>query len=145
MSEARAMPEPQRVFLARLDRETARVAGPTLDGDTVICECLLCHEPHLKQGEIHLRLLEVDTPEIRGETRDAGLAAKAFTQLWLEMAERGGDEWPLLVQFVKLDSFGRWLAWVWARSTGESLSEALIAAGHSERLPVLWHPDRTSS
>lgn len=29
--------------------------------------------------------------------------------------------------------------WIWRRDTGECLSDAIIEAGHSERLPVTYH------
>lgn len=132
----RQMPEPQPVYYARVDRETSRKKGPWLDGDTFILERLVA-PPALKEGEVWVRLLEVDTPETQGETLEAGLAAAAFTRLWLERVSRDSPSWPLVLQPVKKDSFGRWLSYVWARSTGESLNDALVVAGHSSRVSAM--------
>jgi hypothetical protein len=105
----RAMPEPQRVFPARITRQAVRVTASSTE--TSSWWSLLCQEPHLKQGEIHLRLLEVDTPEVKGVTRDAGIAAKAFTQLWLEaveIARRGLCSFSFM---RKTASGAGWLLW----------------------------------
>lgn len=133
------MPEPQRTFLARMDRETERKGGCFIDGDTFVCECLLSQEPRLKQGEVRIRLLEVDTPEVKGKTKEPGLAAAAFTRLWLESVERTGGRWYFLIQFVKKDSFGRWLAYLWDCTTGECLNEALVREGHAKPMPLTKH------
>lgn len=70
---------------------------------------------------IRVRLLGVDTPE-RGQ---AGWAdATAFTTRWL--AARGGR---LRATTVKTDSFGRWLADIYAGT--EHLGPALLDAGHA--------------
>ncbi len=133
-------PTHQKVYLARMDHETRRLKGPYMDGDSFIIERKILDESRtLKQGEVHVRLLEIDTPEIRGETKEAGLAAADFTRWWLQTVENSltADAWPLLLQTTVDDSFGRVLAYVFARETGEALHEAIIAAGHSERLSAM--------
>lgn len=133
------MPDITWAYLTRPDYETVRAKGCFVDGDTVICERML-HKGRrlLKEAELWLRLLEVDTPELRSPTLEAGLAAAAFTRSWIEDAERRMDGyWPLILQDIKTDSFGRVLCYVWARDTGESLNEAILAAGHSPRISAL--------
>lgn len=80
--------------------------------------------------EERLRLLGVNTPELRGASRPAGLAAREFATVWLAQAY-AGDEWPLVVQTVKADTFGRYLATVWRASDGRNLNADLLASGHA--------------
>lgn len=135
---AKEMPSVSKVYPARLDRETRRPKGPFIDGDSFIVSRLLKEESRtLKEGEVHVRLLEVDTPEVKGATKEAGLAAAAFTRLWLESVERTGGRWPFLLQTTVDDSFGRILCWIWDVATGEALHEALLRAGHSERISAM--------
>lgn len=132
------MPEVQPTYYARLHHETMRVGGCVIDGDTLIVERLLNKEsPRLKEDELRIRLLEVDTAD--HDNPQAMIEATAFTGLWLWAANKEWtkDLYPFVMQTTKHDSFGRMLAWIFRRDTGESLSEALIAAGHSERIPVL--------
>jgi endonuclease YncB( thermonuclease family) len=131
------MPELTNLFLARVDRETERENGPFIDGDTFILECALCHEPRLKQGEVRIRLLGVDCPEVTGPTREEGLKATEFTKQWLENAEIG--PWSLMVQTTKKDSFGRWLSKIWNRNTGECLNDTLVRSGHGAAVPIMRH------
>lgn len=74
-----------------------------------------------------VRLLRCDAPEVRGPTREAGLAATAFTRAWL--ADAGTDEWNLIVTTRKADSFGRYLGEVVRTSDGANLSTDLLAGG----------------
>ncbi len=131
-------PRYEKVYPARMDHETRRAKGCYIDGDSFIMERKILDESRtLKQAEVRVRLLEIDTPEVRGATLEAGLAAAAFTRLWLESVERSGDMWPFLLQTTVDDSFGRVLATLWARDTGEALHEAIIAAGHSKRVSAM--------
>ncbi len=58
-------PTYQKVYPARMDYDTRRAKGPFLDGDSFIMERKLLDESRtLKQGEVRVRLLEVDTPEL---------------------------------------------------------------------------------
>lgn len=75
-----------------------------------------------------VRLLGVNCPELTGEHRDAGIAAKLFVMQWLGVHPVG--TWPLLVRTERADSFGRYLAYVIRLEDGASLTAALIAAGH---------------
>jgi micrococcal nuclease len=91
-------------------------------------------------GEHMVRLLGVNTPEIRAkdkEERQKAQDAKRFTLDWIEERSRvheigGGLQekpWPLILKSHKGDSFGRWLAKVWSADSGECLNDALIEAG----------------
>ena len=93
------------------------------DGDTIKVEAL--HWPgHTWSGSV--RLLGVDTPELRGkcpEEKAAAIAAREFVKAILGI--------HILLHNVKLGKFaGRVLATVQIE-TGEDLSELLIEEGHA--------------
>jgi len=73
-----------------------------------------------------LRLRDVDTPEIRGDERERGLAAKARVQeLILDT--------PVLVRsFKDVETFGRFVADVlyWKEGEWLDLGETLVSEGH---------------
>lgn len=75
-----------------------------------------------------IRLLGINCPECRGTTREAGRAATEFTRRWI--AESPGV-WPFVIKTVKADDFGRYLGALYRADTGESLSVALVDAGHA--------------
>lgn len=130
------MPALDWVYEARIDYETARKRGPFVDGDTFIVERMLTREG-LKESGVWIRLLEVDTAEVTGSTREKGLEAATWTSEWLVEAQSVPGDWPLLIQTVKKDSFGRHLAYVWSRMSGECLNDAIIEAGYSIRISAL--------
>lgn len=107
--------------------------GPFVDGDTILLKRLLAKDQkrdwEVVENGLWLRLLEVDTPE-RGQ---AGFwEASEFTERWI--LDRMVSEWPFTLTAVYRDSFGRWLSYVKDLVSGEYLHEALIDAGHSERI-----------
>jgi endonuclease YncB( thermonuclease family) len=130
------MPALDWVYPARIDYETARKRGPFVDGDTFIIERML-DQQGLREGEVWVRLLEVDTAELTGATQQAGAEAAAWTSEWLVEAQSNPGRWPLLVQTVKKDSFGRHLAYVWCRATGKCINDEIIEAGYSGRISAL--------
>jgi micrococcal nuclease len=90
-----------------------------VDGDTVTVRI----DMGLRTYSVHrLRLLGIDTPELRGPTREAGLAAKAFVVEHL----LGKD---VIIHTEKDDSFGRYLAHVYL--DGASFNLLLLAEGHA--------------
>jgi micrococcal nuclease len=90
-----------------------------VDGDTVTALIRL----GLYLTATHrLRLLGIDTPELRGPTREAGLAAKAFVVEHL----LGRD---VIIHTEKDDAFGRWLGLIYL--DGVPFNDLLIAAGHA--------------
>lgn len=117
------MPTPAPVF----DAELVRV----VDGDTV---SVRLDKFHGDQSTKTLRLLGLDTPEVYGIEKEAGLAAKAFAEAFLRNALL--VPYPLVVQTVKPDKYGRMLAYVWRKIDGAGLNDALIEAGHAEAVSV---------
>lgn len=104
-------------------------AERAIDGDTL--DLLIDQGMHGYRRE-RFRLLAIDTPELRGEDRALGLAAKGFVIAWIDYANTYPGEWPLFVQTMKADVFGRYLAHVWRRVDWGNLSDALIAAGYAK-------------
>lgn len=95
-----------------------------VDGDTFDCRVDLGFEV---LHDIRVRVLEVDTPEMRGgtdETKAAAQRAKEAAERWLSQPGF------LTIRTVRKDSFGRWLGDV--RRDGESLASWLIDGGYGE-------------
>jgi len=115
------MPTQRWVFRARVVN--------VVDGDTVDLE-IDCGM-HNRRVE-RVRILHVNTPEIRGVVdRAPGYAAMAFTTDWLRTAAIGTMGWPLIVQTVKTDSFGRYLCDIWREVDGANLSDDLLSSGNA--------------
>lgn len=89
-----------------------------IDGDTLIADLSLWHTITSRET---IRVLGVDSPELTGLTKEAGLLAKAFTERWVAQG-------PFTVNSCKRDSFGRVLGIVFR--DGQILADDLIAAGH---------------
>jgi micrococcal nuclease len=98
-----------------------------IDGDTL--DVTIDQGLHTHRTE-RLRLLGVNTPELKGPTRPAGLAAAGFVTDWLARVPFD-DDWPLIVQTHRGDAFGRWLARVWRRTDGACLNDTLLMVGHA--------------
>lgn len=98
-----------------------------IDGDTID---LTIDAGFRSTREERVRLLGVNTPEVRGATRQAGVAARTFVEDWLSRVA-DGDEWPLIVQTHKGDAFGRYLGRIWRRHDGACLNDTLLMAGHA--------------
>lgn len=102
-----------------------------IDGDTVQVRVDVGWRVEVR---VTVRLVTVDTPE-RGQ---AGYdEATRFVGQWLHAGGFGPMERPLLLRDLRLASYGkvtfdRWLADLYDAETGESLSAALLAAGHAE-------------
>lgn len=95
-----------------------------IDGDTI--EVTLDVGFHSYRVE-RLRLLGIDCPEMTGDTKQAGEAAKAYTQGWLDLHR--DSQYPLIVTTHKTDDFGRYLAVV---SCGlDTLNNDLLSSGHA--------------
>jgi endonuclease YncB( thermonuclease family) len=75
-----------------------------------------------------VRLMCVDTPEVTGTTRTAGLAAKAFTQGW-------ANEHVVVSVHTRLDDdrdkYGRLLVSLYPVGGGLSLNAELLLAKHA--------------
>ena len=72
------------------------------------------------------RLAGINAPELRGESRAEGAAARAFVVgLLAPNAE-------VVIETAKDDAFGRWIATVWL-SDGRCLNDVMVEAGHAIR------------
>lgn len=94
-----------------------------IDGDTL--QMIVDLGFHLTT-RIRVRLLDVDTPELRssiGEERAAAQRAKTFVIQWTHKRD-------LTVRTEKADSFGRWLGDI-ERDDGANLCKDLLEAGHA--------------
>lgn len=91
-----------------------------VDGDTFVADLDLGCRMWLHG--VSVRVLGIDTPEVRGESREKGLAASARAAELLS----GGD---VLIRSDEYDNFGRVLAYVWLPD-GRRLDEVLRAEGH---------------
>lgn len=98
-----------------------------IDGDTL--DVVIDQGLHTHRTE-RLRLLGVNTPEMKGATRPAGLAAAAFVTDWLARVPFD-DDWPLIVRTERGDAFGRWLARVWRQHDAACLNDTLLMVGHA--------------
>jgi endonuclease YncB( thermonuclease family) len=90
----------------------------TIDGDTFVANLEIFQQ--IRSIE-HIRVLGIDTPEMRRSSRPRGLKAKAFADEWLK---RG----PFRVESCRRDSFGRILGKVYRDDS--VLATELKKAGH---------------
>jgi micrococcal nuclease len=84
-----------------------------------------------------LRLLGVNTPELRAanpEERLRAQAAKSFVEQWVQdhraHAASEAPDWPFAIRTEKSDSFGRFLCHLEC-AQGHPLNQALLDAGHA--------------
>jgi micrococcal nuclease len=104
-----------------------------VDGDTLDVDIDLGFSMTLV-GQ-RLRLLRVNTPETKGNTREAGMKAKAFTREWL------GSHTDIMIRSRKRepghgekDSFGRYLVEVYGDNESgkqECLNDDLLDSGNA--------------
>ncbi|MBW8034201.1 MAG: nuclease [Planctomycetes bacterium] len=90
-----------------------------IDGDTVDLKVDLGFKVFV---EIRFRLNGIDTPETRGDEKEAGLAAKKF------LIEALGDR-DIKVASEKTGKFGRWLGTLFV--AGSDINELMINQGHA--------------
>lgn len=100
------------------------VVQRVIDGDTV--------EVYLDLGfevtrTIHVRLSRINAPEIRGESREAGLAAKAYLEGLLPPGT------PCVLFSVGKVSFSRYVGEL-LNDTGDDVASLMADAGHAERV-----------
>ncbi|MBM3133015.1 MAG: nuclease [Chloroflexi bacterium] len=104
------MKKPQYVYKAHIDE--------VIDGDTFDVTVDLGFQITTYQ---RLRLVDIDTPEVRGPERPKGLKVKEYVKHLIE----GKD---VTIQSFKLGKFGRYTAEVFLEGD-EKLSEHLLAGG----------------
>ena len=94
-----------------------------VDGDTIIVTLDLGFKAF--QKGVRLRLAGINTPELRGESREEGKRAKGVVEHFFEKLGPG-----VTIRSVKKDSFGRYIAYVWAdRRTSVCLNKVLLEHG----------------
>ena len=89
-----------------------------------------------------VRLLGVDTFEVRGDEKELGVRARSAVQAALGFV---AGEKPPRVRIVTVldrsDKYGRILATVWCDTLGQvSLNDWLIAEGHGVATDITGHP-----
>ncbi len=102
-----------------------------IDGDSVVLRIDLGW--HIT-AEYPVRLLGVNSPEKRGITNAAGVAAQDYTQGWFERYLEPGP-WPFMMRSEKLDKYGRSLGTVWTGGGAHCLNTDLLEAGHAVVYP----------
>ena len=100
-----------------------------IDGDTVEAEIDLGFQVSLRAT---LRLAGIDTPEVRGPTRDSGRAATEYLELLLNKLAGPKREVTVCTQRDRTGKYGRYLAVLVAGD--RNLNEALVQAGHARTL-----------
>jgi endonuclease YncB( thermonuclease family) len=120
----------EQVFDFQFPAQLIRV----IDGDTI--KVRLDRALH-DFTDTRLRFLGLNCPEPHGDTREAGLAATAFTTQWLQEAEANSiTDWPLRIFTHKSDDWERWLAVVYREVAGfPSLNDLLLKSGHAVPFP----------
>lgn len=98
-----------------------------VDGDTVVVQVDLGFSVKV---DIKFRLSSINTPELRGDQKEKGLAAKAEVERLLSLGQvTVQSEKP-----VKADKYGRWLGtfFVQQGDVSTNVNETLIASGFAE-------------
>ena len=104
----------------------AVVSGPQYDGDTWTLDIDLGFKVWLRDQSV--RLLGINTPEVRGEERIKGQLVRDFVR----------SEWPvgtyLLIESAKdkAGKYGRWLGTLWVPGEETSINQQLIDLGCAE-------------
>lgn len=98
-----------------------------VDGDTIYVDLDLGFgvTKHAK-----VRLIGIDTPELRGRGKEKGLAARDFVDSWFELHHPTRELVLCRTSKDRTGKYGRWLADFMAG--GSSLVEELRAAGHEK-------------
>lgn len=91
-----------------------------IDGDTFEVMASLPFNVYVK---VKIRLFGVNTPEMKGLQKRAGIGAADFTKTW-------AATYPDVVLVLKGKSFDRYVATVCPPSGSLCLGEALIRSGH---------------
>ena len=95
-----------------------------IDGDSIVGE-LSTHimDVEIKLPDVYFRLLGIDTPEIRGEGKEAGFAARDYLRSMLE-----GQ--TVVISSEEKDKYGRQLAVVYFN--GVNINQLMIDKGYAK-------------
>lgn len=98
-----------------------------VDGDTV--DVRIDHGFKIS-SEHRFRLLAINAPEMKGESRDAGAAAKAHL---LNLVEATGPTFTIRTVKDSKDKYGRYLATLIGFADGDpvSLNDRMVRDGHA--------------
>jgi len=92
------------------------------DGDTVTLDIQLGFDVVLREQKV--RLLRINAPEVRGESREAGVASRDA------LRRRIANKWVVLrTERDKKGKFGRWLGEVWLED--ECINDWMLIEGHA--------------
>ena len=94
------------------------------DGDTITVDIDLGFDVMLKNQK--LRLYGINTPEVRGESRELGIAVRDLVR------QRISNKWVTLKTHKdKKGKYGRWLAEIYEAGVEESLNDWLLNEGYA--------------
>jgi len=94
------------------------------DGDTITCDIDLGFNMIMRNQK--LRLVGINTPEVRGESRPEGLKVRDIVRA------RISNKWVVIKTHKdKKGKYGRWLGEIYESNTEESLNQWLLNEGHA--------------
>ena len=95
------------------------------DGDTITCDIDLGFNMIMRNQK--LRLVGINTPEVRGESRAAGLKVRDIVR------SRISNKWVTIkTHRDKKGKYGRWLAEIYEAGVEESLNQWLLKEGYAK-------------
>ena len=113
-------------YNATIDKKSRYLHG-VYDGDTIDMLIDVGFRMYSRQ---RIRVLGVNTPELRGSDKQEGERFKQLTLGWMTVGlTRSSEEFPFIVRTEKSDSFGRYLAEVTRKCDGQSLTQYLLEQG----------------
>jgi len=94
------------------------------DGDTITCDIDLGFNVIMRNQK--LRLVGINTPEVRGESRPEGLKVRDIVR------SRISNKWVVIKTHKdKKGKYGRWLGEIYESDIEESLNQWLLNEGHA--------------
>ena len=94
------------------------------DGDTITCDIDLGFNMIMRNQK--LRLYGINTPEVRGSSREEGLKVRDIVR------SRISNKWIIVkTHRDKKGKYGRWLAEIFEPNVEESLNNWLLTEGHA--------------
>lgn len=107
--------------------QLSRYTHGVYDGDTIDMLIDVGFRMYSRQ---RIRVLGVNTPELRGNDKQEGQRFRRLTLNWIGGGLiRSNEEFPFIIRTEKSDSFGRYLAEVTRKCDGQSLTQYLLDQG----------------
>tara|TARA_Y100000114_G_scaffold156823_1_gene185466 strand:+ start:857 stop:1189 length:333 start_codon:yes stop_codon:yes gene_type:complete len=95
------------------------------DGDTITCDIDLGFNMIMRNQK--LRLVGINTPEVRGKSRPEGLKVRDIVR------SRISNKWVTIkTHRDKKGKYGRWLAEIYETGVEESLNQWLLKEGYAK-------------